>query len=53
MTETTRVVAIRKPLSAGARIAKQGCEQLVQFVIKHKSNAETIGQKPKSKEALL
>jgi len=32
---------------------KKGCEQFVHFVVKHKSDAETIGQKPISKEALL
>jgi hypothetical protein len=52
-TEAARDAAIRKSISAGARIAKRECEQLVHFVFKHKSNAETIGQKPKSKEALL
>jgi hypothetical protein len=46
-------VAIRKPFSAGARIAERGCEQLVHLVVKHKSISEIFGQKPKSKEALL
>ncbi len=52
-TEVVRDVAISKSFPAGARIAERGCEQLVHFVVKHKSSAETIGQKPKSKEAFL
>jgi hypothetical protein len=42
-----------KTFSTGATIAEQGCEQFVHFVVKYKNNAETIGQEPNFKEALL
>jgi hypothetical protein len=52
-TENAWDAAMRKTFSTGSTIAEQGCEQLVHFVVKYKSIAETIGQGPNCKEALL